>query len=174
MMLIMLTSFKKKQTVAKIIANYRFIMETNKLSTFASRMAQKASDWNTKARSTTENGVTDAVKSTADWIKKAADEAVKMLDTAREKIPKIPPIFLLCRIKYLPGMSAIALAANIIQELSKRGFIMEVNFDGTKNCIVEFVEVIAEKVVEHIKDCAKTSNIMETPAGPVLIEGKVD
>lgn len=146
---------------------------TEIITTDATSAAEKMKDMKKDTQNVV-NSVSDKVKNIADWIKKAADEAIKMLDTTRQQIPRIPPIFLLCRIKYLPGMSAITLAANIIQELSNRGYIMEVNFDGSRNCIVEFVEVIADKVVEHIKDCAKVSNVMETPAGPVLIEGKVD
>lgn len=145
----------------------------NTLTTDASHVAEGMSATKTNAQNGSQSAM-EKVKNIADWVKRAADEAIKMLDTAKQRMPTIPPLLLLCRIKNLPGMSAITLAATIIQELSNRGYNMEVNFDGSRNCIVEFVEVIATEVVKHIKDYAKTSNVMVTPAGPVLIEGQVE
>ena len=97
-----------------------------------------------------------------------------IIDKARAPIQKIPPILLLCRLKYLPGLSATALSAMIIEELANRGFVTEVNFDGTPNDIVQFVQCLVGPIVQHIKDCAAVQGIVETPTGPLPLTGKVD
>lgn len=144
-------------------------------NTAASDLTKKFETYSSAAQDTSsQNSASEGIRGAAEWIKKIAGEATNILKNARNKIPKIPPIFLLCRIMYLPGMSAIALAGQIINELQRHGFITEVNFDGTKNCVVEFVEIVAEKIIEEIKDNAKVTSVITTPAGPIAIEGKVD
>lgn len=144
------------------------------VGTFISNTSQKAEDYYAIAKNPQGTSANGGLQNASNWIKSAADTAINVLQSARSKLPKIPPIFLLCRIMYLPGLSATALAAQVVNELHRHGFMTEVNFDGSKNCIVEFVEIIAQKFIEEIKDNAKVRSVMVTPAGPVEIEGKVD
>lgn len=149
----------------------------NSASAYVVNAAQQFNDLTKQAKDATDgkgNGI-DKVNKAADWIKNAADSAMKIIDKARAPIQKIPPILLLCRLKYLPGLSATALSAMIIEELANRGFDTEVNFDGTPNDIVQFVQCLVGPIVRHIKDCAVVQGILETPTGPLqLITGKVD
>lgn len=150
----------------------------NKASTFVSKAADNVNNYTEQAKQAVDtnnyrNGM-KSVNQAADWIKNAADSAMAILDKAREPLQKIPPILLLCRLKYLPGLSATALTATIVQELADRGFITELNMDGTPNDIVQFVQCIVGPLVQHIKDCAAVQGIVTTPTGPMIVSGKVD
>lgn len=156
----------------------------NKTSTFVSKAADNVNNYTEQARQATERGIistngrkdygSEGVNQAADWIKNAADSAMAILDKAREPLQKLPPILLLCRLKYLPGLSATALTATIVQELADRGFITELNMDGTPNDIVQFVQCIVGPLVQHIKDCAAVQGVVTTPTGPMIVSGKVD
>lgn len=150
----------------------------NKASTFVSKAADNVNNYTEQAKQAVDtnnsrNGM-ESVNQAADWIKNAADSAMAILDKAREPLQKLPPILLLCRLKYLPGLSATALTATIVQELSDRGFITELNMDGTPNDIVQFVQCIVGPLVQHIKDCAAVQGVVTTPTGPMIVSGKVD
>lgn len=150
----------------------------NKASTFVSKAADNVNNYTEQAKQAVDtnnsrNGL-ENVNQAADWIKNAADSAMAILDKAREPLQKIPPILLLCRLKYLPGLSATALTATIVQELADRGFITELNMDGTPNDIVQFVQCIVGPLVQHIKDCAAVQGVVTTPTGPMIVSGKVD
>ena len=150
----------------------------NKASTFVSKAADNVNNYTEQAKQSVDtnnsrNGM-ESVNQAADWIKNAADSAMAILDKAREPLQKIPPILLLCRLKYLPGLSATALTATIVQELADRGFITELNMDGTPNDIVQFVQCIVGPLVQHIKDCAAVQGVVTTPTGPMIVSGKVD
>ena len=153
----------------------------NKASTFVSKAADNVNNYTEQAKQATERGVirtnggkkdygSEDVNKAADWIKNAADSAMAILDKAREPLQKIPPILLLCRLKYLPGLSATALTAVIIQELEDKGFVMGLNADGTPNRIVQFVQCVVGPLVQHIKDCAA----VQGQAGPYPVIAKVD
>lgn len=148
----------------------------NSASAYAVKAAQQFIDLTKQAKDATEgkgNGI-DSENKAVDWIKNAANSAMEIIDKARAPIQKIPPILLLCRLKYLPGLSATALSAMIIEELANKGFDTEVNFDGTPNDIVQFVQCLVGPIVQHIKDCAAVQGIVETPTGPLPLTGKVD
>lgn len=149
---------------------------TKNLSSFASKAADNVNNLTQQAKDATEGngGGLESVNQAADWIKNAADSAMALIDKARAPLQKIPPILLLCRLKYLPGLSATALTAMIIEELSNRGFITELNVDGTPNDIVQFVQCIVGPLVQHIKDCAAVQGVVETMEGPLPLSGKVD
>lgn len=150
----------------------------NSASAYVVNAAQQFNDLTKQAKNAvntnnSRNGL-ESVNQAADWIKNAADSAMAIIDKARAPIQKIPPILLLCRLKYLPGLSATALSAMIIEELANKGFVTEVNFDGTPNDIVQFVQCLVGPIVQHIKDCAAVQGIVETPTGPLPLTGKVD
>lgn len=150
----------------------------NRMSSFASTAADSVNNYTEQAKNAVDannsrNGL-ESVNQAADWIKNAADSAMAIIDKARAPLQKIPPILLLCRLKYLPGLSATALTATIIEELSNKGFMTELNVDGTPNEIVKFVQCIIGPLIQHIKDCAAVQGVVETMEGPLPLSGKVD
>ena len=148
----------------------------NKVSGFASNAANSINDYTKQAQeaSSGQGGGLDSVNQAADWIKNAADSAMALIDKARLPLQKVPPLLLLCRLKYLPGLSATALTATIIQSLANQGFVTELNVDGTPNDIVKFVQCIVGPFIQHIKDCASVQGMVETQAGIYPVDGKVD
>lgn len=150
----------------------------NRMSSFASTAADSVNNYTEQAKNAvntnnSSNGM-ESVNQATDWIKNAADSAMAIIDKAREPLKRIPPILLLCRLKYLPGLSATALTATIIEELSNQGFMTELNVDGTPNEIVKFVQCIVGPFIQHIKDCAAVQGVVETMEGPLPLSGKVD
>lgn len=149
----------------------------NRMSSFASTAADSINNYTEQAKNAvntnnSRNGI-ENVNQAADWIKNAADSAMAIIDKAREPLKKIPPILLLCRLKYLPGLSATALTATIIEELSNQGFMTELNVDGTPNEIVKFVQCIIGPLVQHIKDNAAVQGVFESPTGFIPFIGGV-
>lgn len=54
-----------------------------------------------------------------------------------------------------PGMSAIALAAAIIRRLPEAGINTDALDDGSQNKVTAFVRILAEEIVNEIKNNAR-------------------
>lgn len=147
----------------------------SKNSTNITTLAKNFNDATKQAKDAVENqgGGVKRVEDIGNWIKNAADSAMSILDKARGPVQSIPPILMLCRLKYLPGLSATALTAMVIQELAENGFITEVNYDGTPNDVVKFVQCLITPLVQHIKDNAAVQGVLESPTGFIPFIGGV-
>ena len=148
----------------------------NSTSSFVSKAADDINNYTKQAQDATEGsgGGLESVNQAANWIKEAADSAMGLIDKARLPLQQLPPILQLCRFKYLAGLSETVLTAQIVQALADKGFITEINYDGTPNRIIEFVQCIVGPLVQHIKDNAAVQGIMETPTGiPMQVIGGV-
>lgn len=83
------------------------------------------------------------------WIKTISSRVNNLFKNARTPIQSIPPILMLCEIYRRPGLSAMALASQVIRR-------QEVTDDycpcGIANVNNRVWKIIAEEVVKHIKD----------------------
>jgi len=89
------------------------------------------------------------------WISRIADSVKTAFKTARQPFPKIPPELLLCNSAQKPGLSAALLASAIIARLPEIGIDTGKNEDGSPNKVCQFVALISEEFVKHIRDNAK-------------------
>ena len=83
------------------------------------------------------------------WIKQISDRVNNLFKNARTPIQSIPPILMLCEIYRRPGLSAMALASQVIR---RQEVTDEYNPCGIANVNNRVWKIIAEEVVKHIKD----------------------
>lgn len=95
------------------------------------------------------------------WIDTISKTIDKVFSVVRAPLPFIPPILLLCEILNRPGLSAISLAASIIQRLPEAGIVTTLNKDGSPSKTNQFVRIIAEETVKEIKNNLRISSVIE-------------
>lgn len=103
-----------------------------------------------------------------DWIKTISNTITNILKSARAPLQGIPPILLLCEIMNRPGMSAIALTGKTISKLANNGFCTGKGDCGMENMSNQFIKIVSEEVIKHIKLSAKAENAIE-PMGMSFI-----
>ena len=94
------------------------------------------------------------IKTIADGIK-AAMSVLKPANT-------IPPMLLLCEIMNRPGLSAISLAASIIQSMQELGIPTGPNPDGSENLLCAMAYKHSQNTVDEFHDHA----VVELPLQP--------
>ena len=95
----------------------------------------------------------------------------KAISVARVPLVKIPAIILVCSAIQRPGLSAKAIAANIIKRQSEAGAPVGRAADGSQN-IAEAMEVIrVEEMVKALKMDARVD--VAIPPGSVVVTGPV-
>lgn len=104
------------------------------------------------------------------WIDTMAN-GIKTAFNALDKyaLPGIPAILLLCEINNRPGLSAMLLSSKIINELPKYGIPIGKNPDGSENKITNFVKILSNETITHLKDYAKVDGVIKT--GGITFQG---
>lgn len=114
------------------------------------------------------------------WIQTIADGIGAAFDFVRPALIPIPPLIMVCSIMQRPGMSAIALAAAIIRRLPEAGINTDALDDGSQNKVTAFVRILAEEIVNEIKNNARVDVAIPpgiltsfgtggSPSGPVSV-----
>lgn len=89
------------------------------------------------------------------WIEKISNFIDSMFEITRPALTSIPPLIMICSVMQRPGVSAIALAAAIIQRLPEAGINTDALSDGSQNKITAFVRIMAEEIVNEFKNNAR-------------------
>jgi len=98
------------------------------------------------------------------WIQTIADGIGAAFDFVRPALIPIPPLIMVCSIMQRPGMSAIALAAAIIRRLPEAGINTDALDDGSQNKVTAFVRILAEEIVNEIKNNARVDIVIPPSA----------
>ena len=83
------------------------------------------------------------------WIKQISDRVNNLFKNARTPIQSIPPILMLCEIYRRPGLSAMALASQVIRRQEVTDEYCPCGIENVNNKVWK---IISEEVVKHIKD----------------------
>lgn len=102
------------------------------------------------------------------WVTTIANGIEKAFSFVRPPLAEIPTLLMLCSMLKRPGLSAIALTSAIIQRLPEAGINTDVNEDGSQNKILSFVRIIAEELVNEIKENARV-DVAITPGSVVSL-----
>lgn len=101
-------------------------------------------------------------------ISKICNSINNVIDKARKPLASIPAIILACSAIYRPGLSAMAIASNIIRRQSEAGAPVGPNIDGSRN-ISEAMEVVRiEEILKALRLTAKVE-IAIPPGGITTI-----
>lgn len=85
------------------------------------------------------------------------------LDHGRPPQQDLPPFYVTIEDKYRPGLSAIALTANIVSRLGEAGIDTSTLQNGSEPQITKFVRIICEEIIKELQLNAKI--MIEIPVG---------
>lgn len=88
------------------------------------------------------------------WVKYINDTILNRFNNTRKPFPTIPAPLLMYETRMRPGISPMAITAEVIKRLNDAGIPTERNVDGSPNMILELVNAIVISIVEEIKDNA--------------------
>lgn len=80
----------------------------------------------------------------------------------RPPLTDIPALLLICEIANRPGISAIALTANVIRRLPEVGIPTGNNPDGSPNIVNGFVKILCEETVREFKTNARIDSVVNS------------
>ena len=95
------------------------------------------------------------------WISRISDGIDKAFKTVRKPLGSIPPLLLMCEVRFRPGLSAIALTSSIIQRLPEAKIETGVCNCGAPNKINKLVRIICEEVINEFKYNGRVTCVLE-------------
>ena len=95
------------------------------------------------------------------WINLISENINKAFSNIRKPLASLPPLLLLCEVKFRPGLSAIALTSSIIQHMPQARVETDINNCGTPNKINQFIRIVCEELIKEIKDNARVTCVIE-------------
>ena len=95
------------------------------------------------------------------WINRIADGIDKAFSTVRKPLTMLPPLLLLCEVRFRPGLSAIAMTSSTIQRMPQASIETGLNDCGAPNKNNQFIRIVCEELIREIKDNARVSCVIE-------------
>lgn len=103
------------------------------------------------------------------WIQNISNMIGEAFDAIRPPLTDIPALLLVCEIASRPGISAIAVTANVIRRLPEIGIPTGVNPDGSPNLVNGFVKIMCEEMVRELKTNARIDSVINS--NQIMIRG---